>query len=340
MAKPGVRKEIVVAFLRDHPGLPNRTAAIQLAALHPDHFTVERARSAIRSIRGVNGSAANKILPEPDLAAEWANIKKTIPLPIQYDFAPVQPGCEKALIIADAQVPFHDERAIEAAVKKGRQEKVDLVVVNGDWWDCMEFSVFERNPALRGMVEECFSARQTFAYLRNEFPKADIWYKLGNHEERLLKHFCRNMLGTVQFLEKTGRMPKSIASVSGLLDLQDFGVKMVEDRRPILLGKYLYVMHGHEGGGTYAPVLPARAVALKARVCTVVGHWHRTSTYVERAMDGRELVCYSLGCLCDLTPKWMPQNQWNHGFAVATIEKDGGFRMHNYRISKRGEVWA
>lgn len=340
MARPGTLKDIVVKFLKDNPGIKNRTAAKQLAAMYPGTFTVESARAMARSIRGVNNHSNRCIQPDTELADEWRNIRTTLPTPIPYNYSPVQPECEKALIISDAQVPFHDERAIEAAVKKGREEKVDLVIVDGDWWDCMEFSVFERNPALRGLTEECFSARQTFAYLRNEFPEAEIWYKVGNHEERLPKHFSKNMLGTIQLLEKTGRLPKSIASVGGMLDLHDFGVKMVEDRRPILLGKYLYIMHGHEGGGTYAPVLPARAVALKARVCAVVGHWHRTSTYVERAMDGRELVCYSLGCLCDLTPKWMPQNQWNHGFGLATIEKDGGFRMHNYRISKRGEVWA
>jgi predicted phosphodiesterase len=320
--------------------MANRTAARHLATLYPDAFTVESARTAIRDLRGVRGNGIpGHARPDEDLAAQWKNIKGQLPAPIQYDFKPVAPQCDLALIISDAQVPFHDNRAIEAAVKKGKADKADLVLVNGDWWDCHEFSRFERDPSLRSLTDEAFAARQTFAYLRNEFPKARIVFKVGNHEERQVKHLARNMLGALTLLEKTGRMAKSFASVGGLLELDSYKIEMVEDRRPVRLGKYLYVLHGHEGGGSFAPVLPARAVALKTRVCAVVAHWHRTSTYAERAMDGKELVCYSTGCLCDLTPKWLPQNQWNHGFATAEVSKDGGFKLHNYRISGKGEVW-
>jgi predicted phosphodiesterase len=345
MPLPPVKKSIVEAFLREHPNLPNRTAAKQIAEQYPDTFTVESARKFCRSIRGVNGDHKGNhgVAPVSDLALEWSKMRAQLPEPTTYDFSPVKPTCSagRFLVLSDIHVPFHSNVAIEAAVRKGREDDIDAIILNGDIWDCVEGSVFSRPTNHRDLTSEAFAARQFFAYLREAFPAAEIIYKIGNHEERWMKHFSRQFPGTSVLLEKTGRKNASIASVGGLLELSDFNVHTIESRRPILLGKYLYILHGHEAGGSsYAPVSPARTIYLKAGVCAIVAHNHRTSQHVERNMDGREIVTHSQGHLADPTPEYAPLNRWNWGFARVDLASDGGFRVWNYRISHKGEVWS
>jgi hypothetical protein len=71
---------------------------------------------------------------------------------------------------------------------------------------------------------------------------------------------------------------------------------------------------------------------LKAKVAAMQGHNHQTSEHTERDMNGRITTTYSLGCLCQLSPQYLPLNKWNHGFAV--VEVDGNeFKVENKRIN-------
>ena len=44
------------------------------------------------------------------------------------------------------------------------------------------------------------------------------------------------------------------------------------------------------------------------------------------------MACWSTGCLCDLHPRYMPLNKWNHGFAIVDLDTAGGFSVRNFRI--------
>lgn len=343
MSMKAVKKPVAEQLLRDHPGIATRTAARMLCAKYPKMFPdIDTARTHIRRIRGTTGCDESHNCAVEDLALEWSKCRAVMPTPITYDFTPRQfsSDVKRILIMADAQIPFHAPVAIEAAIDKGVEEEVDGVLILGDWWDCQEYSHFERDGRMRDMTAEALAVRQSIAMVRSNFPDAQIIYKVGNHEERMGTAFERNLLGLIKLLEHTGRKERSVASVGGVLELKDFDIEMIEDRRPVLIGKYLWCLHGHEGGGAYVPVSPARTIALRARACCLVAHHHKTSSYVERGIDGREIATHSIGALCDLTPKWMPLNSWNWGFAVAEVLDDGGFRLHNYRVSHKGEIWS
>jgi hypothetical protein len=66
------------------------------------------------------------------------------------------------------------------------------------------------------------------------------------------------------------------------------------------------------------------------------GHHHQTSEHTETNMNGEITTTYSVGCLCELHPAYLPINKWNHGFAIVDID---GMNAHvrNFRIHK-GEV--
>jgi hypothetical protein len=100
----------------------------------------------------------------------------------------------------------------------------------------------------------------------------------------------------------------------------------------------LWGIHGHEYvGGISAPVNPARGLFLKAKVSTFQGHNHQTSEHTEPTLTGKMVTTWSLGCLSELHPAFMPLNKWNHGVAVQHNRGENQYHLENRRIYK-GEL--
>jgi hypothetical protein len=68
-------------------------------------------------------------------------------------------------------------------------------------------------------------------------------------------------------------------------------------------------------------------------VSAMQGHNHQTSEHTESNMNGEITTTFSLGCLCELHPAYLPINKWNHGFALVDIDGKE-FHVRNYRIHK------
>jgi len=167
------------------------------------------------------------------------------------------------------------------------------------------------------------------AYIRQEFPCIPIVYKLGNHEERWTHWLWQHAAE----ISDDPRM-----SLGAWLDVDKHGVELVEDQRPIMLGK-LPVLHGHElPRGIAAPVNVARGAWMRTLSTCLVGHSHRTSNHAESDMWHHETATWSTGCLCDLRPDFSRINRWNWGFAVCTVHERGAFDVNNYRVMGDGTV--
>jgi predicted phosphodiesterase len=122
------------------------------------------------------------------------------------------------------------------------------------------------------------------------------------------------------------------------LKLGELKIDIVKDKLPIKIGK-LTVLHGHELAGGSGGVNPARATFLKTLESVLVGHYHKTSQHTEASMYQDIFSVHSTGCLCDLTPHYMPINKHNHGFAYVEHEiKTGNYTLHNLKIIK-GKVY-
>jgi len=227
------------------------------------------------------------------------------------------------LILSDLHIPYHDRRAIEIAVEAATKRRIDGVLLNGDVLDSHEISEHDKDPRALRYVEEVRIALQFLRWLRKKFPRARIIYKEGNHEERLSRYVLKNA-PAIFGLEGL--------SVPDLLHCEELRIDWVGDRRVIRLGR-LNVIHGHEyRGGISTPVNPARGLYLKARSVVLCGHWHRTSEHHERDIRGRSEAAWSVGCLCQLAPRYCPLNNWNMGFAFIHLGKDGQFEIENKRI--------
>lgn len=242
------------------------------------------------------------------------------PLPIRYEPFRVD-DVGPALVLSDVHLPYHDKAAVEAAVAAGRKRGCGTVVLNGDILDSHEISNHGREGNKARYVEEIEYGRQFFAWVRKQFPKARIVYKTGNHEDRLDRYIL-DRAPALFGLEGV--------NLQSLLHLQDHGVEWVTGKRVIRLGR-LHLVHGHEyrGGGG---VNPARWLYLRAGSVAMTSHFHRTSEHHDKTIDQQYRAAWSIGCLCNQNPEYMPLNQWNHGASIVTISSDGTFSVDNKRI--------
>jgi predicted phosphodiesterase len=310
---------------RQFPDAPSRTLAKRIAA--ECKVSVEQARTVIRRIRGIGGddnrkSAIDKSLFRPK---RKAGEKPKMPPSLAQKWEPFELGTGiKVGILSDIHVPYHDEQALSAAVDYLRRRKPDVVLLNGDYGDFYTISRFLKNPKKRNFKREIKMQREGLAWLRSQFPKARLVYKLGNHDERY-DHWLWNHAPEISDLPQV-RLPS-------ILGCKKLGIEVVGDGRPVMAGK-LAIFHGHEmNGGPFVPAMPARSAFLRTTASVLVGHHHRTSTHVQPNWKHEEIACWSVGCLCDLTPEYSRVNAFNHGAATVDVDADGQFQVVNLRLN-------
>jgi predicted phosphodiesterase len=237
-----------------------------------------------------------------------------------YDMATVG----KIGILSDIHCPYHDDVALRAAVDHLHEHEIDALLLNGDFADFYSISRHEKNPKHRNFLAELEQVQQLLRWLRGEFPDIKIVAKAGNHEERWEKWLW-------QHAPELSTSP--IMGLDNWLALTELGIDLVGEKRIIMAGG-LPILHGHEkGNGISSPVNQARGAYMRLHHTVLEGHGHRTSIHSEPDMLGKETVCFSTGCLCDLRPAYAPLNKWNHGAAVVQVNDAGEFNVENFRIA-------
>ena len=318
--------EMVRELIRKHPQAPARTLARRLVEEVNGALTLEQARSRIRSILGLNGEPRRKQSHDKPLHRPPRKAGERLAMPPSQaePWLPFDLGITgKVGVLSDIHVPYHDETALRAAVDHLQGEKVDALLLNGDWADFYSISRHEKNPKHRNFKNELHAGRELLKWLRQEFPDARFVAKLGNHEERWEKWLWEHA-------PEISDDP--IMGIDNWYGFHNLGIDLVADKRIVLAGA-LPILHGHEkGNGISSPVNQARGAFMRLHHTVLEGHGHRTSTHSEPDMMGRETVCFSTGCLCDMRPAYARLNKWNHGAAVVTVHADRTFDVENFRI--------
>jgi predicted phosphodiesterase len=320
-------------LVREFPDAPSMTLARRLYSENKERFsTLNAARSAVRVARGNFGELKRKEAPPGDLArpngkAGW---KPECPPTQAEPWLPfvLETPC-RVLSLSDAHVPYHDPRAIEAAVEFARKKfKPDVVLINGDWCDFYSVSRWDKDPKQRDFIGELGVCEDSLRWLRGRFPKARMILKYGNHEERYTK-FIWNKAPELWGLDA--------CRIENIMHLSDMGIEVVDDQRPVMAGQ-LPILHGHELGNFTNSVNHARGSFLRTLHAVLVGHGHRSSSHCEPDMFKSETATWSQGCLCDMSPDYARFNKWNLGFATIEVDKGGVFNVRNYRMSSDYEV--
>jgi predicted phosphodiesterase len=227
-------------------------------------------------------------------------------------------------IMGDVHIPYHSNAAIEEAFNYFIIKKVDAILLNGDIIDCYTLSKYNPDPRYRRFADEIFAFQQFIKVIKENITP-NIYYKLGNHEERYER---KMILKAPEFLD----VP--VFDFENVMGCKELGVNVIADQRIVYLGK-LPVLHGHEIHMNYAAVNPARTLFLRTYKSSVCSHLHKTSNHTEQSgLDDKTLSTWSTGCLCGLHPKYKRINSWNHGITRVEKNKQGDFEVINFRIFK------
>ena len=313
------------------PDMPTKKLARIMYSENNLLFTNEEAaRSALRYIEGKNGTGHRlvKAVTHSEFfkAEDRPRNPYNLPASDETAFEPyVIKGHKKVLILSDIHVPYHSIDAITAAIQYAKKTKPDALLLNGDTIDCHRLSRFIKDPKKRNFKLELDTFKALFDVFEKEL-KCKIYFKIGNHEERY-EHFLYEKAGELVGVEEF--------EFENIIKARARGIEIIADKRPMKLNN-LWGIHGHEYvGGISAPVNPARGLFLKAKVSTFQGHNHQTSEHTEPTLTGKMVTTWSLGCLSELHPAYMPLNKWNHGFAEVDLDPNGeDFEFNNKRIFK------
>ena len=323
--------ELARRLCTSHPEANTRSLARRLVAESNNAITFEQARKRIMRQFGRNGAHdlrhTKPVAPRP---ARTNGHLYSMPRAMTEAWTPhVLKVTGPVGILSDVHVPYHSEVAVAAAVGHLKTQRLAALLLNGDIADFYAISRYIKDPKRRDFKAELEAVRSFLQWLRHEFPGIPIVLKCGNHEERW-QHWL------FQHAAEISDDPRM--SLTAWLDLKENDIELVEDQRPVMLGK-LPVLHGHElPKGMAAPVNVARGAFLRTLSTCLVGHSHRTSNHAESNMWHHETACWSTGCLCDLRPDYSKFNRWNHGFAMVTVHNGGAFDVQNYRVMLDGTV--
>lgn len=320
------RTDYVKSLLKRFKETPILTLAKKAYKEQPNYFkTLEDARYAIRYYSGLAGKVNLKKVRNSELVRKKEYNYDPFNLPesrtVKREIWRLPKSIKKCLLLSDIHIPFQDNEAIETAVKYGIKEKVDAVFLNGDILDFYQISFHEKDPKKVSLVDELEDGRIFLKWLRSKFPNIPIYFIAGNHEKRLerwLRVKAPELLDMEEF------------RLDVLLRFGDNKITNIPHGTKVYFGKLL-VEHGDKLKGS-GGVNPARTLALKFKRHTICGHFHRTSEYTSKIYDGDVMVCYSVGCLCELEPEYLEVNEHNHGFAIIEMFDNGGFAVHNKKI--------
>jgi predicted phosphodiesterase len=287
---------------------------------------VDHARSSLRMIEGKSGNKLRGEIKDKSLYMTEERSRNPWKLPESEEtkYEPYYIKEKKIAVLSDVHIPYHSITALSAALDFIQAEKPSAILLNGDILDFYQLSRFGKDPRKRSVAHELQSARE-FLDVLSQFG-AKIYYKIGNHEERYQHYLMAKapeLLGVQEF------------ELQHLLGLNERGIDLIGDKR-IIKANDLNIVHGHEfGQSIFSPVNVARGLFLRGKVSAMQGHNHSVSEHTESNMNGDIVTTWSLGCLCELNPAYLPINKWSHGFAMVDLSDNGkDFHVRNYRIHK------
>jgi len=326
MRKQTEKVRVVLEALENFPNSSKRTLAELLYKQNKLLFKdAEDARQAIRYHTGASGSKHLKSKATPVKHESAFTRENPFGLP-PTEAKPFEPyilpkASNNILFLSDIHLPYHDINALTLALEYGKQRDVNTIYLNGDILDCYKASFHEQDPKNRDMAYELEQGRLFIDLLKKEFPKAKIFYKEGNHEmrwERFLRVKAPVCLGMEEF------------KLDVLLKLGEKGVTYIPNKQLTIAGK-LNIIHGNEykGGGG---INVSRTLWLRAGANVIAGDKHKTQSGLKTNIDKSVTGTWSVGCLCELNPDYLPFNEWNLGFAHITIDSTGNFTVDNKQI--------
>lgn len=230
---------------------------------------------------------------------------------------------ETQLIINDLHVPYQDQEALDLVLKFGKQLNPDKVFILGDYIDMYSISHFDRDPErVTSLQEEFNHGKVVLNRIRDVFPKSDIIFCEGNHEDRMRKFLWNNPVlnGCIDLKQK--------------LDIENLGIKYYEYGKNFVYKDKLIYTHGNRVNKYSA--YTAKNLMDDFGISAIFGHTHRLGSHY-RTDYGGEKVAFENGCMCQtsLAMDWFRKEtiDWQIGLSVINWVEDR-FNIHQICIPK------
>jgi len=324
-----INGKLATELISRFPDTPTMTLAKKLYAENLELFiNIEAARSIIKYHRGQSGEYKRKFIPKENVRLTYDTNPYKLPLSESEERKPfiLPKANNNILLISDLHIPYHSIDAITAALDYGKKAKVNTIVILGDLIDFYKTSRFESDPRKRSTKHEFDCTKDFLRVLRKEFPNAGIYWTMGNHDIRY-EHYLMQKAPEI--------FDDPYYKLEERLKLNEERIKVIDDKTIVKAGK-LSLHHGHLFfRGFMAPVNSARGLFLKAKESMIVAHCHKISEHSETTLSGELITCWSMGCLSNLSPDYLPYaNNYSHGFAHVQVGTQGNYRVSNFRILK------
>lgn len=227
-------------------------------------------------------------------------------------------GPMKVAFLSDIHFNDTDIAAWNLTLRILKNVDPDAVFWGGDIIDEVAASEYAKDPKLITSFQDELDAQFLgMSRARELLPKAKMWFRDGNHEERVIRllHSKAQSLSSLRNL-----------SLPSLLRLNELDVEHMNSATKFRIGE-LFFLHGHEQACGY--VYPARNLYLKLGVNIIAGHFHRFNSYTDTRYDGATHGVWVNGTLQQLSPDFLKgSNQWTQGISIIDFTRSGRFNVH------------
>lgn len=237
---------------------------------------------------------------EPDLAALLVTPAAPTVITPSRRRKPLTRREKVTLAAGDAQIPFHDERALDLFQLAVREVQPDNIVFVGDMVDLPSMSRFDQRSEWQGTTQAAIDKyHRVLAQTRSNAPDANIVVVHGNHEQRLDTYVRRNAQEVLGLRRAETADKVGVLSLQYLTRYDDLEVVSVDGypNGTFWLEENVKFVHGTnvaKGGSNAAKYLR------EERETTIYGHTHRMElayrTFAQR-VGSVTVAAGSPGCL-------------------------------------------
>ena len=234
----------------------------------------------------------------------------------------------KVAIIADLHIPFQSDVHLEQAIKILKDEKPDVIVVDGDLIDFFEISKYNTDPSLDFFLEKQIPMAKDFlSELRRDHPLTKIILVCGNHEFRVRSYLINHARAIYKFLEREVA-PDGILPTA--LKLNELNIEWVDTLSGAArwTDTYFYLDNikiGHFDKVSN-PVIPAgmtvRGLMSRGGGSYVQAHVHRAAIIYNTDYEGNLTFGVETPCLAS-DPYYRKYVNWQRGLSVLYKTKFG-----------------
>ena len=240
---------------------------------------------------------------------------------------------ERYALLFDPHIPYQSGNYYEAIEYLSKlKPKPKHVYLCGDYVDFYAISPWKNDEKRLPFEREVERVEFELQRLKQIFPKANMMWIEGNHEQRLfwyVRKHAPELLFHNNIKDIFGLKKKKIKYVSNI-------DRICNGLRPISIGK-LFVLHGHEKKVSYGAINLAGLLYNKCRVNVIAGHHHRADYKLHKKLDGTYEAAWAVGTLGFTSEPYQPINDWVNGFAFVDVFDDDDFEVHN-KIFMNGKI--